>query len=160
MSSSLVSRNFTIQSGAWKLAELFKTCKLKMGNLSLCQMADLCQLVDQHSSCHTCACMQDYLALAEKVVGALGPNLANLYKAGLRNFLIGTLPPSGCLPLNNGQHATRCDEGPASLVDYHNARLSAVITLLRTSLPDARILLLDLFKGFNNVIDNPHWFGK
>ncbi|MCO5571094.1 hypothetical protein L7F22_024826 [Adiantum nelumboides] len=92
-----------------------------------------------------------------KVVSLIGKSMEELYSLGFRTVAVTNMEPVGCLPnvtsLNN---YTTCNEtANIGLSSTHNTLLAITISSLQIGFWDAKIMLLDLHKAFNEALKEP-----
>ncbi|TXG52018.1 hypothetical protein EZV62_021187 [Acer yangbiense] len=86
-----------------------------------------------------------------------------LYGLGARNFLILSAPPLGCLPSTitvAGRGSRKeCIEKYNQAAQLFNTKLSAEIDSLNNTLPQSRLVYVDIYYSLLDIIQNPNKYG-
>ncbi|KAH9319632.1 hypothetical protein KI387_021401, partial [Taxus chinensis] len=93
----------------------------------------------------------------KSVIAEMELQLRELYKIGIRNFMVSNNLPFDCQP-GYLQSGAVCFNTTMDLVSTHNNYLSQAISEL-SNLQDANFLILDFFAAFSHVISNPYAYG-
>ncbi|CAN0861348.1 GDSL esterase/lipase At3g14820 [Linum grandiflorum] len=85
-----------------------------------------------------------------------------LYAVGARRIAVASVPPTGCTPamriISSGEERV-CAEILNRRIRLFNSKLSLAVDRMNEQLPEARILLVDLYYSLLSVIQNPAQFG-
>ncbi|KAH9321076.1 hypothetical protein KI387_015715, partial [Taxus chinensis] len=86
-----------------------------------------------------------------------------LYKLGGRKFGVYGLPPHGCLPLSKTLHgqfnSEGCIEELNTVAISYNTKLKALIRGLKPHLPGIKLVYIDIYHSFLDIVENPTKYG-
>ncbi|WCJ35067.1 GDSL-like Lipase/Acylhydrolase superfamily protein [Euphorbia peplus] len=86
----------------------------------------------------------------------------DLYKLGARRIGLFSTPPIGCVPSQRtlgGGLQRDCAENYNEAATLFNSKLSSNLNSLHNSLPNSRLVYIDIYNPLLNLIQNPHQFG-
>jgi len=90
---------------------------------------------------------------------AIQTNVATLYAAGARRFLIWNVPNVALTPAIRALNSPQASAGATQLTTTFNQGLDGQIAFLRATLPGIEIVKLDVFQLLNAAVANPAAFG-
>lgn len=97
-------------------------------------------------------------ALVLSVVRQVSKDLRELYDMGFRSFVVGKLPPLGCLPfVTVSNNFSSCQEDFNDVATLHNLNL---VGLVAAALPKGNIIFLNNQLAFTKVVYNMSNPGK
>ncbi|KAI4381782.1 hypothetical protein MLD38_007825 [Melastoma candidum] len=85
-----------------------------------------------------------------------------LYGIGARRIGVLSLPPAGCLPSQRtikGGTNRDCFAPANRLASLANTKIQSEIRSLRSNLPDAKMVFLDIYYPLMNIIQHPARYG-
>ncbi|XP_065880563.1 GDSL esterase/lipase EXL3-like [Euphorbia lathyris] len=86
----------------------------------------------------------------------------DLYNLGARRIGFFSVPPIGCVPSQRtlgGGLQRDCAENYNQAATLFNSKLSSTLNSLHSSLPNSRLVYIDIYYPLLNLIQNPHQFG-
>ncbi|KAL2895403.1 GDSL esterase/lipase EXL3 [Bienertia sinuspersici] len=86
----------------------------------------------------------------------------DLYKLGARRIGIFNIPPLGCVPSQRtvgGGILRECAENYNQACQLFNSKLSAAIDSLSSKLPNSKLVYVDIYTTFLDLIQNPNKYG-
>ncbi|KAK7262984.1 hypothetical protein RJT34_30567 [Clitoria ternatea] len=103
--------------------------------------------------------IEDYTTM---LVNASSNFLQELYNLGARRIGVLSLGPVGCVPMQrtiSGGKDRKCVESVNQASRVYNSKISSSIVALSQSLPDARLVYLEIYDEFNHVMEHLSQFG-
>ncbi|XP_011628654.2 GDSL esterase/lipase At1g71691 [Amborella trichopoda] len=86
--------------------------------------------------------------------------LNNLYNLGARKFVLSGVGLLGCIPSILAQNAnSRCSDDVNRLVMPFNTNMKAMVNNLNNNLPAANFIYIDIFRMFNDILNNARSYG-
>ncbi|XP_010273775.1 PREDICTED: GDSL esterase/lipase At2g30220-like [Nelumbo nucifera] len=88
-----------------------------------------------------------------------------LYDLGCRKFLIGSLPPIGCIPLqitsrfSTDPIARRCVDDQNWDSRVYNSKLEKLSQELQSSLQGSKVVMADIYEPLMDLVSNPRKYG-
>ena len=98
-------------------------------------------------------------AILQSALTSLLTNVATLYGAGARKFVIWNVPNVALTPAIRGLNNPQVTAGATLMTGLFNQGLDAGILQLRSLLPGIEIVKVDVHKLLNTVVANPAEFG-
>jgi phospholipase/lecithinase/hemolysin len=92
-----------------------------------------------------------------RVVDSIGWTIATLANRGAKNFVVMNLPDMGKTPYAIEHNLTN-DLHAVSLM--HNKKLVEMIKLIQESYPDVKIVSVNIYDTFNDLLSNPEKFNQ
>ncbi|KAL5227967.1 hypothetical protein ABZP36_016232 [Zizania latifolia] len=89
-------------------------------------------------------------------------SLKELYNLGGRQFCLAGLPPFGCTPIQitlSGDPDRACVEEQNRDAQAYNSKLEKLLPALQGSLHGSKIVYLDAYEAFMEILDNPAKYG-
>lgn len=86
-----------------------------------------------------------------------------MYYLGARRIGFFGLPPIGCLPSQRtlaGGEERECVEYYNQAAQLANTKFSAEIKTLSKKLPNSKLVFIDIYADFLDIIKNPNKYGK
>jgi len=86
-----------------------------------------------------------------------------LYNYGARKMVLFGVAPIGCSPYalaQNSPDGRTCVERLNSPIQLFNSRVRSMVDQLNTQLPNARLIFINVYGIFQNIISNPSSFGN
>jgi hypothetical protein len=97
-------------------------------------------------------------ALVLSIVRQVSKDLRGLYDMGFRSFVVGKLPPVGCLPsVTVSNNFSSCQEEFNNVATFHNLNM---VGLIAAALPKGNIIFLNNQLAFEKVLYNTSNPGK
>ena len=97
-------------------------------------------------------------ALVLSIVRQVSKDLRGLYDMGFRSFVVGMLPPVGCLPfVTVSNNFSSCQEEFNNIATFHNLNM---VGLIAAALPKGNIIFLNNQLAFGKVLYNTSNSGK
>ncbi|XP_057820166.2 GDSL esterase/lipase At5g03610-like [Cryptomeria japonica] len=94
--------------------------------------------------------------LVKPVVSGTIDAVKELYKSGLRNFVVSNIDPFGCAPQIG---KTSCDSNYDEILALHIELLKGAIEILKSDLKELSIIISDLVSAINHIFSSPAQFG-
>nr|GMC54887.1 GDSL esterase/lipase EXL3-like [Ipomoea batatas] len=88
--------------------------------------------------------------------------MKELYSLGARRIGFFGIPPIGCLPSQRtlaGGSERECVESYNQAAQLANAKFSAQIKILSKKLPNSKLIFIDIYEDFLDMIKNPAKYG-
>lgn len=87
--------------------------------------------------------------------------MQGLHNMGATMMGVMGMPPVGCMPVEAIGTLINplCSEKPNNDAEEYNNKLKAVIEELKQTLPELKIVYVDIFTPLKHIIDHPHRFG-
>ncbi|KAK4390820.1 GDSL esterase/lipase EXL3 [Sesamum angolense] len=104
----------------------------------------------------------DVPSYTELLVSYASSFVQDLYRLGARRIGLLSLPPIGCLPSQRtlrGGLARNCVDEYNQVVQLFNKKLSAALNSINRQFPDARVVDIDIYNYFLDLIKNPQKYG-
>ncbi|XP_031119886.1 GDSL esterase/lipase EXL3-like [Ipomoea triloba] len=104
----------------------------------------------------------DINAYTDLVVEGASNFLQELYSLGARRIGFFGIPPIGCLPSQRtlaGGSERECVESYNQAAQLANAKFSAEIKILSKKLPNSKLIFVDIYEDFLDMIKNPAKYG-
>ncbi|KAF5740885.1 GDSL esterase/lipase EXL3-like [Tripterygium wilfordii] len=100
----------------------------------------------------------DVPAYTDLIANSASTFIKELYELGARRMAVFSAPPIGCVPSQRtlgGGIQRECAEDPNKAALLFNSKLSAQLDNLATSLPNSRIVYIDIYNPLLDLIKNP-----
>ncbi|KAL0391878.1 UNVERIFIED_CONTAM: GDSL esterase/lipase EXL3 [Sesamum radiatum] len=104
----------------------------------------------------------DISSYADLVVSSASSFIQELYQLGARRLAVFGIPPIGCLPSQRtlaGGSLRMCSEEYNQAAQLVNAKLSPTLESLNQSLPQSRVVYVDIYNPFLDLIQHPQNYG-
>ncbi|KAH9759198.1 GDSL esterase/lipase EXL3 [Citrus sinensis] len=104
----------------------------------------------------------DIPAYTDLMANSASDFLNELYELGARRVAVFGAPPIGCLPAQRtlaGGNARECAENFNQASQLFNKKLSAKLDSIKNSLPGSRMVFIDVYNPFLDLIQNPKKHG-
>ncbi|KAL0360517.1 UNVERIFIED_CONTAM: GDSL esterase/lipase EXL1 [Sesamum radiatum] len=104
----------------------------------------------------------DVPSYTELLVSYASSFVQDLYRLGARRIGLLRLPPIGCLPSQRtlrGGPARNCVDEYNQVARLFNDKLSAALNSINRQFPDARVVDIDIYNYFLDLIQNPQKYG-
>ncbi|XP_044973080.1 GDSL esterase/lipase At1g58430-like [Hordeum vulgare subsp. vulgare] len=98
----------------------------------------------------------------DSVLQLVHAHVKELYKVGGRQFILAGLPPFGCIPFQitlSGDPERGCVDEQNREAQVYNSKLQKLIPALQGSLRGSRIVYLNAYEAFTQIIDNSNKYG-
>lgn len=86
-----------------------------------------------------------------------------LYGYGARHIGVAGMTPLGCIPaqrtLKGGPHR-KCAQDVNYAVQIFNTKLSIALDHLAKTLPDSKLVFMDIYSPFSQILENPADYGN
>ena len=95
--------------------------------------------------------------------GLTDKRLQDLYSLGARRIAVFGAPPIGCLPSQRtlaGGLNRMCEDSRNQAAQVYNTRLSSKLDTFGNTLPQSKIVYIDIYSPLLNLIQNPQNYGK
>ncbi|KAH6780214.1 GDSL-like Lipase/Acylhydrolase superfamily protein [Perilla frutescens var. hirtella] len=99
---------------------------------------------------------------ADLLVSSASSFIQELYQLGARRIAVFSIPPVGCLPAQRtlaGGLMRMCSDEYNQAAQLVNSKLSPKIDSLTKSLPQSRVVYVDIYEPFLNLILQPQKYG-
>ncbi|CAM0883014.1 unnamed protein product [Alopecurus aequalis] len=93
----------------------------------------------------------------DTILGMVREYIKELYNLGGRRFCLAGLPPFGCLPIQitlSGDPQRACVDQQNSDAQVYNSKLEKMLPTLQGSLPGSKIVYLNAYQAFTEILDN------
>ncbi|KAG8377954.1 hypothetical protein BUALT_Bualt08G0087500 [Buddleja alternifolia] len=104
----------------------------------------------------------DIPSYVDLLVTSASDFIQELYKLGARRIAVFGIPPIGCLPSQRtlaGGSLRVCAENYNQAAQLFNAKLSPQLHSLTQRLPHSKVVYIDIYKPFHDLIQNPQRYG-
>ncbi|KAM7481039.1 hypothetical protein LguiB_005622 [Lonicera macranthoides] len=101
-------------------------------------------------------------AYTDFLVASASKFVKEIYKLGGRKMALFGAPPIGCLPFSRtvaGGPFRRCSKVRNQAAKLYNTKLLSQLDSLNASLPQARVVYIDIYNPLNDLIQNPTKYG-
>ncbi|KAI5384831.1 hypothetical protein KIW84_071712 [Lathyrus oleraceus] len=101
-------------------------------------------------------------AFADVLIEAYTEHLRTLYNYGARKMILFGIGQVGCSPSELAQHSedgTTCVETINTANQMFNSKLKAVVDQFSTELPDSKVIYINSYGIFQDIISNPSAYG-
>ncbi|KAF8404301.1 hypothetical protein HHK36_009184 [Tetracentron sinense] len=86
--------------------------------------------------------------------------LTNLYNLGARKFVLSSVGLLGCIPSILAQSVnSRCSDAVNQLILPFNNKMKTMINNLNGNLPGAKFIYIDVYRMFQDILNNPRAYG-
>ncbi|KAL5847863.1 hypothetical protein ACOSQ3_011387 [Xanthoceras sorbifolium] len=105
----------------------------------------------------------NFFAYTDLLVGSASTFVQELYGLGARRIAVFSAPPLGCLPstrtLAGGGSRRECIEQYNQAAQLFNSKLSAEVDSLKSNLPQANLIYIDIYSPLLDLIQNSNKYG-
>ncbi|KAM7481082.1 hypothetical protein LguiB_005665 [Lonicera macranthoides] len=101
-------------------------------------------------------------AYTDFLVASASKFVQEIYKLGARKMALFGAPPIGCVPFSRttgGGPFRRCSKVQNEAAKLYNTKLLSQLDSLNASLPQARVVYIDIYNPLNDLIQNPTKYG-
>ncbi|KAM7481089.1 hypothetical protein LguiB_005672 [Lonicera macranthoides] len=101
-------------------------------------------------------------AYTDFLVASASKFVQEIYKLGARKMALFGAPPIGCVPFSRttgGGPFRRCSKVLNQAAKLYNTKLLSQLDSLNASLPQARVVYIDIYNPLNDLIQNPTKYG-
>ncbi|XP_051123944.1 GDSL esterase/lipase EXL3-like [Andrographis paniculata] len=104
----------------------------------------------------------DVNSYADFLVDSASIFIQDLYKLGARRIAVFSIPPIGCVPFQRtlaGGSTRRCADSYNQAAQLVNGKMKPQLDLLTQSLAESRVVYIDVYKPFLDLIQHPSNYG-
>ncbi|KAK1400386.1 GDSL esterase/lipase EXL3 [Heracleum sosnowskyi] len=104
----------------------------------------------------------DILSYADLLIASASDFIQEIYKLGARRIGVFGVPPVGCLPFQRtlaGGASRICVDTYNQAAQMYNSKLSSQLNFLGNSLPQAKLVYVDIYNPLIDIIQNPQDHG-